>query len=347
MSMYDFRMHSETKCLLCKSSGNLLYKDLSDELFSSPKKWSFAQCTNENCRLIWLTPRPIEEDLGMAYINYYTHHNQEKLSLIKKIFQAAQNAYHHKIFGYELKSSQKWQRFLLPLVYLHPLGIDTVNGNVMFLRNNPGKKKLLEVGCGTGEALKKMAEKGWEVYGIDFDQKAVNQAILNGIAAEYGTLNSQNFEKNSFDAVYLSHVLEHVPEPRSFLSECYRVMKQNSKLVIITPNTNSLGHILYKSSWRGLEPPRHLFIFNDINIEALLKEIGFTKIQVKTSGRSAYYILQMSRFLSSHNELLIKSRNNKFRLIDKLIGLVFQIIESLCIKFDKHLGEEIILICSK
>lgn len=48
---------------------------------------------------------------------------------------------------------------------------------------------------------------------------------------------------------------------------------------IETPNIGSYGHKHFGCNWRGLEPPRHIVIFNWNALESLMEEIGFCKFQ--------------------------------------------------------------------
>ena len=64
-----------------------------------------------------------------------------------------------------------------------------------------------------------------------------------------------DFDTDGFDAVTMSHVIEHVPDPVAFLDKCRRVLRPGGRLVLSTPNVRSLGHKRFRQSWRGLEPP--------------------------------------------------------------------------------------------
>ena len=51
-------------CYLCKTQGVNLYQGLRDRLFSAPGTWNVKQCPNPECRLLWLDPMPLQEDVG-------------------------------------------------------------------------------------------------------------------------------------------------------------------------------------------------------------------------------------------------------------------------------------------
>jgi 2-polyprenyl-3-methyl-5-hydroxy-6-metoxy-1,4-benzoquinol methylase len=81
-----------------------------------------------------------------------------------------------------------------------------------------------------------------------------------------------------FDAITLSHVIEHVHDPVDTLIRCHRMLKPGGYLWLETPNADSVGYELYGRYWRGLEPPRHLVIFNSAALEMTLARAGFERI---------------------------------------------------------------------
>jgi ubiquinone/menaquinone biosynthesis C-methylase UbiE len=138
----------------------------------------------------------------------------------------------------------------------------------------------LDVGCGSGDWLLSMRELGWEVMGVDFDENAVKVGRQRGLTVNCGALEQQNFPNDSFDAVSLNHVIEHVPHPVEALRECARILKPGGKLVVSTPNNSSLGHRIFKEHWRGLETPRHLHLFSFQSMQLAIGLAGFQNISV-------------------------------------------------------------------
>ncbi len=125
-----------------------------------------------------------------------------------------------------------------------------------------------------------MQELGWKVEGIDFDSAAVQSAVELGLSARCGSLEQQHYPDRSFDAVTLSHVIEHVPNPIETLIECARILKPGGMLIVLTPNAASLSHRIFKSHWRGLEPPRHLHIFTLDSMGRALESSGLKCVAV-------------------------------------------------------------------
>jgi SAM-dependent methyltransferase len=166
--------------------------------------------------------------------------------------------------------------------------------SVMWL---PASKRgrLLDVGSGSGWLVEHLNGLGWHAEALDFDPDALEKARQRGLIVHLGGLAEQRFADGAYDAVTMCHSIEHVHAPLSWLQEARRVLRPGGLLVIATPNSASLGHRLFRRDWRGLEPPRHLQIFNIATLHRLLTAAGFSKVRVFTSARDAAGILLASR----------------------------------------------------
>jgi len=329
------RTHSIKKCYICGTQGELLYQDLKDRIFDAPGEWNFLKCPNLECGLVWLDPMPMFEDIGKLYVNYYTHYNMRVGSFLYRLFQRAKNDYlrfkhsalHTKIYG----------RFLGLLLYLHPSR--RFDADIIVTQLPVLGRRLLEVGCGSGRDLIRFQELGWEAEGIDIDHIAVKTAHAKGLNVHLGQVSEQKYSEGFFDVVVMSHVIEHVPEPVTLLQECHRVLKNGGYLVAYSPNVRSLGHRLYKSNWRGLEPPRHLYLFSKDTLLCLARKAGFTEGYCHIIPR-AHWIWKASNMLQRRSE---SNMIHKI-CIGKLLAEIADYIELLFQRFDEQAGEEILLI---
>jgi len=270
------------ECILCGREGRLLHANQNDRLFCASGSWNFKICSNPKCGLVWLDPMPLAEDIGKAYANYYTHATHQttgRTGLLKKIRDLAQRGYWADEYHYEIGSRPSLARSLGRLLRFSPIHRREADAWVRCLPAVP-QGRLLDVGCGSGEWMLAMRQRGWVVEGVDFDENAVKIARQNGLKVECGPLEEQNYPDDSFDAVTLNHVIEHVPDPIRTLTECSRVLKPKGKLILFTPNNASLGHRLFKEYWRGLEPPRHLHVFSMNSMHRALAMAGFQEIKV-------------------------------------------------------------------
>jgi len=201
--------------------------------------------------------------------------------------------------------------------------------------------KLLDLGCGNGRYLALMRDAGWDVTGVEPDPVAAKTAQEEfGIPVTVGTLQDAGLPAGSFDAITLSHVIEHVYDPIALLSECRRLLKPEGKAVIVTPNIKSLGHRKFGISWRGLEAPRHLFIFSLTTLRVCCEMAGLHVQSIRTSARSAGLIWQESEMIKRKKESPGLDRG----LPSRLRGLLFNLREDGLCRASEEVGEELLLI---
>lgn len=269
----EIRCAPSPRCLACGDGGVALYEGLRDHLAGAPGRWRMVQCADPLCALLWLDPKPLQEDLIKAYASYHTHGRQRGRSAAQLGLSALNAACKLASRALELGSVLGRQRRQLRTMYLGA--------------GRPGR--LLEVGCGSGRFLDRMRRAGWAVQGTDIDPAVA--ARIRGryaIDIDVGELHSLRYAADSFDAVALSQVIEHVHDPRQLLAECRRLLRPGGRLVLSTPNARGLAHRRYGRFWRGLEPPRHLQVFTPQALARCVTDAGLRVRQLQTlSAESA------------------------------------------------------------
>jgi ubiquinone/menaquinone biosynthesis C-methylase UbiE len=149
--------------------------------------------------------------------------------------------------------------------------------------------KLLDIGCLWGIFLKKAAQNNFEVNGIEPMKKAADYAQRYAHAKIFqGTLEEAHYPDESFDAITVLDVLEHMQNPWSSIEKLKRILKTQGLLIICIPNIKGLFPTLRKYycklrgiSWIPIEPPFHLFGFNSTNFCKMIKNIGFEILQLQ------------------------------------------------------------------
>jgi 2-polyprenyl-3-methyl-5-hydroxy-6-metoxy-1,4-benzoquinol methylase len=322
-------------CYLCATEGQSLYDNRIDVLFAAPGEWSLKQCPNKNCGLIWLDPTPLPDDLHLAYQTYFTHdetaedlpHRREALrDWFYSGYLAAQYVV-GTVLGFNRSKKQKYAMFLDDL--------------------SPGK--LLDVGCGHGLFLNNMRSRGWVVEGVDFDSKAVQNAKRKyNLQVRQGDLHSAHFSDDAFDAVTLSHVIEHVPDPIRLMIEVRRVLKRGGRAVLTTPNSGSWGHERFRPFWFGLDPPRHLHIFSVRTLRELARRSGLEVVQAGSTAADADIFIGGSYSIEKiGNCPALKSDQIGINLVRGGLAAIAQYREHFALKRNPECGEEAVLICRK
>lgn len=327
-------------CMVCGSEGKLLYANLNDRLYGNSKGWNLFQCINKKCNLVWLNPQPTKDSIGLAYESYYTHSQQAdqkfKLSFLEK-------AYLNHKYGYFPESSIV-EKVLGYLTYLFPVNRNKFDFSVLYLpRVENGK--LLDFGCGNGWLMEKLVRLGWNCQGLDFDPKSVAFCQSKGLKVNLGDIPSQNFPDEYFDAITVNHVIEHLYDVDDFLENCKRILKKDGKLVITTPNTNSLLHKKYKQNWYQLDPPRHLNLFNNDNMDVLVRKNGFTVEKSFSSIRVDAWSTIVNRLIRRQGRFT--AGKDKKTILDLILGMSFQYYSAIVNIFNKKVADEIVVICKK
>ena len=139
-----------------------------------------------------------------------------------------------------------------------------------------GQGRLLDFGCGGGAFLKTMADRGWQVTGLDASvgaAKSVQEDL--GLTVLTGSLPHPELMPGSFDVVTMWQSLEHVHRPLAVLREAYQLLVPGGRLIVATPNIESLPFYWFGSSWFGLDLPRHLTHFTPKSLREMLETTGF------------------------------------------------------------------------
>jgi SAM-dependent methyltransferase len=190
-----------------------------------------------------------------------------------------------------------------------------------------------------------MQRQGWEVQGIDPDPAAVAYAATLGLDVSCSSLPEAGLPENSFDAVTMSHVIEHVADPVELMAECRRILKPGGLLVVVTPNTKSLGRRIFRSSWYPWETPRHLMLFAPEHLRLCAARAGLKVEKLATPSRAARGMWHLSRILKRDGSLPAGHPPALSPLL-RLEGLAFWLAEYLLSRV-RPCGEEVLLIVAK
>jgi len=148
-------------------------------------------------------------------------------------------------------------------------------------------RRLLDLGCGVGEFLLAAGRRGWEAEGVDVSEAACRIAAQRtGCAVRAGILESLSIAAESFDAVAMLDVIEHVPDPRGTLTVVRRILKPGGFVLLVTVNLRGLSTRLFGAHNYALDAspagPGHCHFFTAQTLSGLLQSTGYEPMAAET-----------------------------------------------------------------
>ena len=257
-----------------------LYTGLPDRLFETTSStWTLQRC--RSCRSGFLDPRPTPASIGRAYAGTYATHNEPApvepppIGAAGRARRSIRNGYLNHHLGYEIRPASPLGA-AVPLA--PPVRAATDRAFRHLRRPHPGAR-LLDVGCGNGDFVNHMRWAGWDARGQEIDPDAAAFALASGAPVTSDPVETlAEREAGSYDAVTMSHVIEHVHDPVAFLRVARMLLKPGGRLWVATPNLGSAGHEHYGRDWMALDPPRHLTLFTRDALAGAITAAGYRDV---------------------------------------------------------------------
>lgn len=144
-------------------------------------------------------------------------------------------------------------------------------------------KKFLDVGCNYGFTVKAALDLGLDGYGIDIDATAVAASQEMFGAKHYQAISVQDYAHSGAkaDIIYTSEVIEHVPDPDSFVAAIAQILNKDGVLFLTTPDAGHFRVPRNFTTWGDVMPPEHITYFTKAGLTALLEKHG---LRVKSFG---------------------------------------------------------------
>ena len=302
MSATQIQME-EVHCPLGCSQGDALVVTAPERLHNLPGSFQVVRC--RQCGLMRTNPRPHMNSLYMYYPDNYGPYESTRVQSASTTARSASR--------------------------LRTVFKNFVNANSQCMPPvTPGR--LLEIGCASGAFLHAMAQKGWNVEGIEFSDKAANAARQLGYAVQVGTIESAPAPEKPYDAIVGWMVFEHLQNPVQCLRKLRSWVKPESCLVLSVPDGGSWEFKLFGDAWYALQLPTHLFHFTPSTLRTVLYAGGWRveRIFWHNDPKNLLHSLRyrcLERGWSRSGALLLDiAEGRRFRagrlLIGRLLGLL-------------------------
>jgi len=200
-------------CPFCGSTNYSVY-----ERYGSELQFTYVLC--KNCKLVYQSPRPKynQEFIDAAYASYYQFTDSLDLNSNPDVPESSVNMFKKEV-EYLLQFDKK-------------------------------RTAVLDIGSGMGTFL--VAAKPYYKDEVGLDVSAQMAAFVErqlGVKVFLEQFENFNYNKK-FSLIHMSHVMEHIPNPKSWLDKAREVLEPGGVLVINVPNKFSfsfrLQHLFVK-----------------------------------------------------------------------------------------------------
>ena len=205
----------------------------------------FRVCRCRGCGLVYVNPRPAEDELLVLYGEYHSRDGGDRDSwatLMREVFRESAGI------------------------------LDAV-------RNGTGPGRVLDVGCGFGDFVSAMRDRGWHAEGLDPSPGVVGAATGKGLPVRLGTVQSLDPTAGQYDAVTMFYVLEHLPDPMGALRKAYDLLAPGGILLVRVPHTTPAVRMLapFGIGASLYDAPYHLYDFSPTVLRKMMMKAGFVE----------------------------------------------------------------------
>jgi len=270
-------------CPVCGKGGFSLFLETRD-YFLSGEPFSIRECSA--CGFKFVSPRPGKTEIGPYYqSDEYISHDAKSNSLISRVYRLA------RFFSIRFKFN--------------------------IVRTYMDSGRILDVGCGTGEFLKYCKSKGFEVSGVEPNDKARTFAQQVNAIPVRSDLSEIDSGPTGFNCITMWHVLEHLHDLNESIELVKRQLLPDGIFVVAVPNSNSWDAQKYGKFWAAYDVPRHLYHFTKDTVNILAEKHGFEIVKISPQKLDAFYVSMLS-------EKYLAGRTNYFKALFSGIWSNFQ-----------------------
>ena len=229
----------------------------------SKETFEIWQCSV--CKLRFTQDVPDESSIGRYYKSPdYISHSNTRTGLINKLY--------HLVRNYTLRQKKR----------------------LVSKRTGLNKGSLLDIGSGTGAFAAFMKKNGWAVTGLEPDAETRQNALETYDMALMPSEGLFQLTPQSFNAITMWHVLEHVHDLHGYLGQICKLLKPGAVLFIAVPNYTSADATKYQEYWAAYDIPIHLYHFSPASMRKLLAIHGLKVKSIKPMWFDSFYVSLLS-----------------------------------------------------
>lgn len=198
-------------------------------------------------------------------------------------------------------------------------------------KHTKSTSRVFDFGCGSGYMVRELQKIGYDAYGVDFEEEAINYGLSSGIKnLKVGTGNKIDHTDESFDLVTAFDVLEHLDNEQPTVRELTRILKPGGRIIISVPAYDWLWGIQDEVS-------HHFRRYTVKSLSRVFKEPRELKIVEKTYFNTFLFLpIAVVRLISKWFN--IYNRESDFELGGRVLNAIFYFIFNLEFYFLKFMS---------
>jgi 2-polyprenyl-3-methyl-5-hydroxy-6-metoxy-1,4-benzoquinol methylase len=249
------------QCPICKSITLVLWAKATDAEYctTADELFSFYQC--RDCLTLVLHPIP-NDRLNVIYPKNYYSYAQSPRSIVQRI---------------KLGLDKRWFR----KVTWDLQGTDL---------------SALDIGGGAGlqlNVLRSADNRFNNTVVVDIDSTAEEEARRNHHSYFCGGIENYTTEKK-YDVILMLNLIEHVESPVDMLKKAASLLSPQGKILLKTPNTDSLDARLFRHhNWGGYHCPRHWVLFTKESLERAIHSAGLNAYSITYTQGAPFWAVSV------------------------------------------------------
>jgi len=277
-------------CPVCESKDFVKWSEAKDLLTQSTDA-SFEYSLCKKCDSLFMSLRPVEEDVSFFYSSNY-HPYQKEYSLNRSL-------------GLLSKIKKIGRGFAIAA-----RGKNNLNEKIKsFYSGMNISTTFVDFGCGAGKYLNLLKNSKCKTIGVDFSPIAVDAAKSNGHQGFLVDDFFKSIDDQSVDLVRMNHVVEHLYHPHDILKQLARKIRIDGRLHIAVPNPEGISSKIFRRYWHGLDCPRHVILYPSSTLVSVLESIGFYRFEVVQESISKDFIRSVGYYFSKYNFIRLSNVN--------------------------------------
>lgn len=163
-------------------------------------------------------------------------------------------------------------------------------------------RSLLDVGCGNAWVAGEFLRKGMEVYSLDITpinpRRAAERYPHDRHLPLVADVYALPFQAASLDVIIAAEIIEHVPDPATFINALLRALKPGGTLIVTTPYREKITYSLCVHCNRPTPQHAHLHSFDQSALAALPDEELVKNVKTEAFSSKVLNKLQTHRLLT-------------------------------------------------